>query len=146
MKVLVQRVSRAAVTAGTDVIAEIGSGLLLLVGFGNSDGCSKLKSMASKVVQLRIFPDETGKFHYSVLDTGGEVLAVPQFTLYGETRKGRRPDFSSALAPDAARVLFSQFVIEIADAGVQWVSAGRFAEHMEVSSVNDGPVTLMLDA
>ena len=144
MKVLLQRVSRASVTVEDEVIGVIGAGLLLLVGFGRSDSARDLRPMAVKAANLRVFADYRGRFNHSVLDVGGAVLLVPQFTLYADTRKGRRPDFVDALQPDLAAGMFDEFVRAVADTGVRRVESGRFGAHMQVELVNDGPVTIML--
>lgn len=146
MKVLLQRVSRALVSVGDETISEIGPGLCLLVGLGAEDDQSKLAPMANKIANLRIFPDEKGRFHFSVLDTKGSALVVPQFTLYADTSHGRRPEFFSALAPDKAAPLVEQFAKALRTAGVAQVGAGRFGAHMQVSLTNDGPVTIMLES
>jgi D-tyrosyl-tRNA(Tyr) deacylase len=146
MKVIVQRVTSASVSAPGEDTDRIGAGLLLLIGFGRDDKEDHLAPMAQKVANLRIFADEQGRFDRSVLDTGGDVLAVPNFTLYGDCRKGRRPDFTAALAPDSARHLFSDFVRELAVAGIARVAQGFFGAHMQVRLDNDGPVTLVLES
>ena len=141
-----QRVSSAAVTVDGEQVGAIGSGLLLLVGFGRGDDASQLAPMADKVAGLRVFPDAAGRLHHSVRDTGGGVLAVPQFTLYGSTRRGRRPEFTDALAPEDASRLFAAFLDELAASGLaQPPQSGRFGAHMAVQLVNDGPVTLLLE-
>lgn len=144
MKVLLQRVSAASVSVAAEVIADIQTGLLLFVGFRHGDGERELEPMAAKVANLRIFPDAQGRFNHSVLDVRGAALVVPQFTLYADTRRGRRPDFTSALAPEAADGLFQAFVRAVAGTGVERVEAGRFGADMQVRLVNDGPVTIML--
>jgi D-tyrosyl-tRNA(Tyr) deacylase len=128
-----------------EIISHIAAGLLLLVGFGSDDDESMLQPMADKVANLRVFADHAGHFHYSVLQTRGEVLAVPQFTLYGDTGKGRRPDFSAAMPPKQAQVLFDCFVAALGAAGINRVATGRFGALMQVQLVNDGPVTLVLE-
>lgn len=127
------------------MISRISAGLLLLVGFGGDDDESILPPMAGKVANLRVFADQAGHFHYSVLQTGGAVLVVPQFTLYGDTGKGRRPDFSSAMPPARAQVLFNRFVTALGAAGICDVATGRFGALMQVQLTNDGPVTLVLE-
>lgn len=127
------------------MIGNIASGLLLLVGFGSDDDETVLHPMADKVANLRVFADQAGHFHYSVLQTGGEVLVVPQFTLYGDTSKGRRPDFSMAMPPARARALFDKFVAALDTAGVCQLATGQFGASMQVRLVNDGPVTLVLE-
>ncbi len=127
------------------MISHIAAGLLLLVGFGSDDDESKLRPMADTVLNLRVFADPAGRFQHSVLQTGGEVLAVPQFTLYGETGKGRRPNFSAAMPPGPARALFAGFVAALSTAGAGDVAVGRFGAPMQIQLINDGPVTLMLE-
>jgi D-tyrosyl-tRNA(Tyr) deacylase len=146
MRAVVQRVARARVTVGDQVTGEIGRGLLVLVGAGAGDGPGEAAYMVDKVVNLRIFADEQGKMNRSVLDVGGGVLAVSQFTLYGDARKGRRPAFVQALEPVQAEALYRSFVTGLEDAGVQPVATGIFGAMMQVELVNDGPVTILLDS
>lgn len=146
MKVLLQRVTRASVTVDQAIIGKIESGLVLLIGFGQSDDESVLQPMAARISNLRIFENEAGKMHHSVKDTTGAILAVPQFTLYGRSSKGRRPDFTQALPPDKATKLFDQFVQALKAETDAQVETGQFGAHMEVALVNDGPVTLMLES
>ncbi len=145
MKVLLQRVSNASVSVDGESIAQIGEGLLLLVGIAREDTESVLKPMAEKISTLRIFPDEKGRFHHSLLDIGGAVLAVPQFTLFADTNKGRRPEFFAAAPPDAASKMFDSFAAELSAAGIEQVRTGVFGAHMKVELLNDGPVTIMLE-
>jgi len=145
MRVLLQRAASASVTVDNQVIGRIERGLVLLSGFGASDDDSVLGPMADKVCGLRVFEDEKGRFQYSVNDVAGDLLAVPQFTLYGDTRRGRRPDFTGALAPARASALFDAFVGALSERAAGRVARGRFAAHMQVALVNDGPVTLMLE-
>ncbi len=145
MKILVQRVRSASVQVDGETISEIDQGLLLLVGFGRADTENGLARMADKVVNLRIFSDDKGRFQYSVLDIGGGILAVPQFTLYGDTHKGRRPDFTQALDPSIATDLFDALVHELRERNARPVQTGRFGAEMQVSLTNDGPVTLLLE-
>ena len=145
MRVLLQRVNNAQVTVEGRVVGRIERGLLLLVGLGQGDDESRLKPAAEKVVNMRIFPDDKGRFHFSTLDIEGEILAVSQFTLYADTSKGRRPDFFSALEPTKARELFEKFVSEIQALGVKRVETGEFGAEMKVALENDGPVTIMLE-
>ena len=145
MKVLLQRVRSASVTVDEELISHIAAGLLLLVGFGSDDDESILRPMAEKLANLRIFADQAGHFQYSVLQTAGEVLVVPQFTLYGDTGKGRRPDLSAAMRPEQAQTLFDRFVAALGTAGIDTVATGRFGTLMQVQLVNDGPVTLVLE-
>ncbi len=145
MRILLQRVRCASVTVDDELIGEIAGGLLLLVGFGRDDAESVLQPMADKVANLRVFADQAGHFQYSVLQVRGQVLVVPQFTLYGETGKGRRPDFSAAMPPQTAQALFNGFVAALGSVGVEYVATGRFGASMQVRLVNDGPVTLTLE-
>ena len=144
MRVVVQRVRRASVDVDAERIAEIDRGLLLLVGIAPEDIDVDLRRAAGKIVDLRIFADDEGKMNRSLRDIGGEVLAVSQFTLYGDTRKGRRPSFVGAAAPEIAEPLFDAFVDAIRGQGVE-VETGRFGAKMAVELVNDGPVTLLIE-
>jgi len=146
LKILIQRVLSANVKVEGETIGQINQGLLLLVGFGRDDAEVDLARMAERVVNLRIFSDEEGRFQDSVLEVGGGLLAIPQFTLYGDTRKGRRPDFTQALEPALATDLFDQFGNELKNTGVGRVETGQFGADMTVTLVNDGPVTLTLEA
>jgi D-aminoacyl-tRNA deacylase len=145
MLAVLQRVSRASVTVDGKIISEIAPGLLLLAGLEKGDTDSDLLYTAHKTVELRIFPDDEGKMNRSVIDHGGAILAVSQFTLAGNIQKGRRPSFDTALPPDEARILFDRFVRELTALGVT-VATGSFGAHMEVSLVNDGPVTFIVDS
>ena len=145
MRVVVQRVRRAAVRVAGAAVGEIGAGLLLYVGFGRNDGDRDLAWMADKVVSLRIFEDAQGKMNRSVADVGGQLLIVSQFTLYGDARRGRRPSFDGAAAAEPARALFEEFVDRIRPSGLI-IQLGRFQESMQVESVNDGPVTILLES
>jgi D-tyrosyl-tRNA(Tyr) deacylase len=148
MRVLAQRVSEASVTVGTEVVGQIGAGLLLLIGMGEEDSTddgAALAAMATKVLNLRIFPDAEHNMNASLLDVGGAVLAVSQFTLHADCRRGRRPGFSRAAPPMQAREMFDRFV-ELLKAGGVKVETGRFGAMMQVALVNDGPVTLWLDS
>ena len=146
MRAVVQRVSRASVTVDTRVTGAIEQGLLILLGAGAGDTAADLAYIVDKVVNLRIFPDDAGKMNRSVLDVGGAVLVVSQFTLYGDARQGRRPAFIGALEPIAAKALYEQSLVDIRAAGVARVEAGEFAADMKVELVNDGPVTILLDS
>ena len=146
MRAVVQRVSRAKVTVAERVTGEIDRGLLVLLGAGAGDGPADLAYVVDKVVNLRIFPDDAGKMNRSVLDIGGAVLVVSQFTLYGDARQGRRPAFTGALEPVAARELYERSLGALRAAGVSRVAAGEFAADMQVELVNDGPVTILLDS
>jgi D-tyrosyl-tRNA(Tyr) deacylase len=144
VRVVVQRVTQASVTVDGAVVGQIGPGLLVLVGFRPGDGEAELDWMATKLVGLRLFEDAAGKMNLAVPEIGGELLLVPQFTLYGDCRKGRRPGFSEALAPEQATVLFDCFCDRVAQAG-RPVARGVFGAHMQVALLNDGPVTLIID-
>lgn len=144
MRVVLQRVSRARVTVDGRVTGEIGRGLLLLAGFTPGDTEETLAWMADKVVGLRIFPDDEGKMNRSVDEVGGDLLVVSQFTLYGDTRKGKRPSFVDAARPEVAIPLYERFVALLRAAGRR-VETGEFGAMMEVELVNDGPVTLILE-
>lgn len=146
MRAVVQRVSRARVSVAERVTGEIERGLLVLLGAGAGDGQAEVDFMVDKIANLRIFADDAGKMNLSVLDIGGGVLAVSQFTLYGDARKGRRPSFIHALEPEAARALVESFVAGLRAAGVVQVGTGEFGAMMAVELVNDGPVTILLDS
>ncbi len=145
MRVVLQRVARAAVRVGDETVSEIGRGLLLLVGIGADDRDGEIERMARKVFDLRVFEDAEGKMNLSLSDIDGEVLVVSQFTLYGDIRKGRRPSWSSAALPEVAEPKVEAFArtLELLGARVQ---RGVFGAHMQVELVNDGPVTLAIDA
>ena len=145
MRAVVQRVSRAKVTVDGLVVGEIGPGLLVLVGAGQEDTADDIQRTAKKILELRIFADGDGKMNLSVLDIGGQVLAVSQFTLYGDCRKGRRPSFVRAMRPPEAETAYEEFVANLRAGGVD-VATGRFGARMDVELVNDGPVTLLLDS
>lgn len=144
MRVVVQRVSRAAVRVGERTVGEIGTGLVVLVGFASGDEPEALEWMARKLWGLRIFPDTEGRMNLDVREAGGEILVVSQFTLYGDVAKGRRPSFVDAAAPDEARALYDEFV-DVCRRGVVPVACGEFGARMEVDLVNEGPVTLVVD-
>jgi D-tyrosyl-tRNA(Tyr) deacylase len=144
MRILVQRVSSAQVRVDGDVVGRIGGGLLLLVGFTHADGDDELGWMAEKVLGLRIFADAEGKMNRSVGESGGGLLVVSQFTLYGDARKGKRPSFVDAARPEVAVPLYERFVGLLRASGVT-VETGEFGAMMEVELVNDGPVTLWLE-
>jgi D-aminoacyl-tRNA deacylase len=146
MRAVVQRVTRARVTVDDRVTGEIGHGLLVLLGAGAGDTATDLGYIVDKIAHLRIFADDAGKMNRSVLDVGGGVLVVSQFTLYGDARQGRRPAFTGALEPTAARALCEQALTGLREAGVVRVETGEFAAHMAVELVNDGPVTILLDS
>jgi D-tyrosyl-tRNA(Tyr) deacylase len=144
MKAVVQRVSRAAVEVDGRTTGSIGSGLLVLVGFAGGDGREQMEWMAAKILGLRIFPDEDGRMNQDIGVAGGELLVVSQFTLYGDVTRGRRPSFVGAADPETARRLYDEFV-DICRAGVVPVATGEFGARMDVSLVNDGPVTLVIE-
>ncbi|GAB4498461.1 MAG: D-tyrosyl-tRNA(Tyr) deacylase [Anaerolineales bacterium] len=144
MRVLLQRVSQASVTVSSAKIAQIQHGLLLLVGITHADTEAQAVWLAEKIANLRIFEDEQGKMNRSILDVGGAALVVSQFTLYGDARKGRRPAFVDAAAPEVARLLVERFAAALRDLGVA-VQSGEFGAHMQVALINDGPVTLLLE-
>jgi D-aminoacyl-tRNA deacylase len=145
MRAVVQRVTEAAVTVGAQPVSAIGSGLLVLLGVGKEDAEADADYLADKVVNLRIFEDDAGQMNLSVLDTKGAVLVVSQFTLYGDARRGRRPGFSAAAAPEEANRLYRYFVTRVAAAGLE-VKEGIFRAMMDVRLVNQGPVTILLDS
>lgn len=144
MRAVVQRVAEAQVTVDGELTGRIAAGLCVLVGVGNRDGEAEAMALADKVARLRVFEDSGGKMNQSLLDVGGALLAVSQFTLYGDTSKGRRPSFVGAMEPVRAEQLFELFCTSCRNLGVT-VATGRFRTHMSVSLVNDGPVTLLLD-
>ena len=145
MRAVLQRVRRAAVAVSGETVAAIDRGILLYAAFRPGDDATALAWMADKAVSLRVFEDRAGKMNRSALDEGGEVLVVSQFTLYGDARKGRRPSFDGAAPAETARGLFEEFVERLRASGLI-VRAGRFQEHMQVESVNDGPVTILLES
>jgi D-tyrosyl-tRNA(Tyr) deacylase len=144
MRVVLQRVTEASVLVEGGVVGEIGPGLVLLVGISGKESRDDLVWLAEKCVHLRVFPDDAGKMNRSLADFGGEILAVSQFTLYGDCRKGRRPSFTAAAPSDLASGVFDDFLDALRDQGVK-VETGIFGEMMEVHLVNDGPVTLILE-
>ena len=145
MRIVLQRVKSASVTVGGERISEIGAGLLLLVGVAQGDGEAEADWLAEKVAGLRIFNDESGKMNLSLEDVGGEILAVSQFTLLADTRKGKRPSFVGAAPPEEAERLFDYFCERLREAGVGSVETGSFGAMMDVALVNDGPVTIVLE-
>jgi D-tyrosyl-tRNA(Tyr) deacylase len=145
MRAVVQRVSRAQVTVNGEVAGKIGLGLLVLLGVGRDDSESDAIYLAEKIAGLRVFEDERGKMNRSVHDVGGSVLAVSQFTLCGDVRRGKRPSFDAAAAPEKARQLYGFFVEKIRTTGLR-CEMGRFQEMMKVELVNEGPVTILLDS
>jgi D-tyrosyl-tRNA(Tyr) deacylase len=145
MRAVVQRVSRAAVRVDSATVGEIGRGLVVLLGIGTGDTPEAAAAMAEKVATLRIFPDEEGRMNRSVCDVQGGVLAVSQFTLFGDARKGRRPSFLQAAPPEEAEPLYQAFVAALRGHGLT-VASGVFRAMMEVELVNEGPVTILLDS
>ena len=145
MRAVVQRVSRAKVTVNEATIGEIGLGLLVLLGVGHSDTEADATYLVEKIAGLRVFEDQDGKMNRSVQDVGGSVLAVSQFTLYGDVRRGKRPSFEAAAPPEHARQLYDFFVGRIQALGLR-CETGRFQEMMRVELVNEGPVTILLDS
>lgn len=144
MRILLQRVEAAAVTAAGEELGAIGAGLLTLVGFTHDDDLKTVDFLAEKCANLRIFEDGAGKMNRSLLDTGGAMLIVSQFTLYGNAERGRRPDFIAAARPDVAIPLYEAFIAAVRTRNVP-VATGRFGAEMKVRLINDGPVTLMLE-
>lgn len=145
MRAVVQRVSRARVTVNGEITGEIGLGLLILLGVGVGDTRAEADYLAEKTIGLRIFEDAGGKMNLSVADVSGALLVVSQFTLYGDTRRGKRPSFDAAAPPDEARKLYEYFVEKVRAAGLR-CETGRFQETMQVELVNEGPVTILLDS
>lgn len=144
MRAVVQRVSRASVTVEGEVVGRVDAGLCMLVGVGKNDSEADADALADKVIALRIFEDAEGKMNESLKDSGGALLAISQFTLFGDARKGRRPSFTDAMEPVRANLLFERFCSRCRESGVR-VATGRFRAHMLVELVNDGPVTILLD-
>jgi D-aminoacyl-tRNA deacylase len=145
MRAVVQRVSRAQVAVNGEIVGKIGLGLLVLLGIGRDDTEADAIYLAGKICGLRVFEDNRGKMNRSVQDAGGGVLAVSQFTLYGDVRRGKRPSFDAAATPEKARQLYGFFVEQIRAAGLS-CETGRFQEMMQVELVNEGPVTILLDS
>jgi D-tyrosyl-tRNA(Tyr) deacylase len=144
MRAVIQRVSEASVTVDDAVIGRIGPGLLVLLGAGAGDDLADAELLAEKIANLRVFSDADGRFNRSLLDVGGAALVVSQFTLYADTRRGRRPSFSDAASPEVAAPLIDVFVAALRRLSIE-VAAGAFGAHMHVALVNDGPVTILLD-
>ena len=145
MRAVVQRLSRAQVSVNDEIVGKIGPGLLVLLGVSKTDTYADADYLAAKILGLRIFEDENGKMNLSLSDTVGSILAVSQFTLYGDVRKGRRPSFDEAAAPPLANELYEYFVRKIRESGIP-CETGRFQALMKVELVNDGPVTILLDS
>jgi D-tyrosyl-tRNA(Tyr) deacylase len=144
MRAVIQRVSEAGVTVEGREVGRIGRGLLVLVGVGPEDTDETARALAAKIVNLRIFGDSSGKMNLSVREVGGKVLAVSQFTLHADTRKGNRPSFTAAAPPEMAERLYEAFSKAVADLGIP-VERGIFGAHMDVRLVNDGPVTIVME-
>ena len=145
MKAVVQRVTSAAVTVDANIIGEIKNGFLVLLGIAPGDTQADAQKLADKIARLRVFADENGKMNRSVLDVGGDILVVSNFTLYADCRHGCRPSFTHSARPNDAQPLYEYFMQMLKQAGVKNVSAGQFGADMQVALVNDGPVTLVLD-
>jgi len=145
MRAVIQRVTSAKVTVDDRQIGAIGEGLLVLLGVHKDDEQGDITWLADKIINLRIFEDEDGKMNHSLVDTGGSMLIVSQFTLLADCRKGRRPSWSEAAPPDKARKLYEEFIQAVADSGIT-TATGEFQAMMEVSLVNSGPVTILLDS
>lgn len=145
MRAVIQRVERASVSVEGEIRGQIGAGLLVLIGVEEGDGDADFRYIAEKVPNLRVFEDEQGKMNRSLLDVGGEVLAVSQFTLLGDARGGRRPSFITAARPETADPMYERLVADWRARGIR-VETGVFGAHMKVSLVNDGPVTILLDS
>jgi D-tyrosyl-tRNA(Tyr) deacylase len=145
MRCVVQRVSRASVSVDGSIVGQIGAGLLVFVGVADGDGQADIEYTASKLLGLRIFPDADGKMNRSIVEAGGAVLLISQFTLFGDVRRGRRPSFIDAAPPEAGRAGYEALLSLLRASGVP-VEAGVFQAHMDVALVNDGPVTLLLDS
>ena len=144
MRVILQRVNNSRVTVEGEPIAEIGLGIVILLGIGHDDGEERARYLANKIANLRIFEDEAGKINRSVLDVGGEAIVVSQFTLYADTRKGRRPSFTDAAPPETASPLVERFAQLLVEQGVP-TQTGEFGAHMLVEIANDGPVTIWME-
>ncbi len=145
MRAIIQRVTRAHVTVASRVAGEIQTGVLILLGVGRADTSESAEYLAEKIANLRIFADDAGKMNRSLVEIGGSALVVSQFTLYADTRGGRRPSYIQAASPEEANRLYEEFVRRLRSFGVQ-VETGVFQAHMEVELVNDGPVTILLDS
>jgi D-tyrosyl-tRNA(Tyr) deacylase len=144
LRLVLQRVSRASVSVSEETVGSIGHGLLVLIGVREGDDEAEAQRLATKTAELRIFPDDEGRFNRSLLEAGGEALVVSQFTLYGDVRKGRRPSFNDAARPEIAEPLVEAYARALEARGIT-VARGRFGAHMAVDLTNDGPVTLILD-
>ena len=145
MRAVVQRVKSASVTVDSELVSEIGAGVLVFLGVAHDDTATELEYIANKVANLRIFEDEDGKMNRSLLETGGAALVVSQFTLYGDCRKGRRPSFINAARPEVANALYEQFIAALEQQNIP-THGGTFQAMMDVQLINDGPVTILLDS
>ena len=145
MRAVVQRVKQSTVKAGNEIVGEIGRGLLVLLGVARDDTANDADYLVNKIINLRIFEDQDGKMNRSLIETGGELLAVSQFTLLADCRKGRRPSFVDAAEPQKAADLYEKFVDLVREKGVK-VQTGRFRATMEVALINDGPVTVIIES
>jgi D-tyrosyl-tRNA(Tyr) deacylase len=145
MRAILQRVRYGHVAVGGNIVGEIGPGYVILFGVTHPDSPAEVKKLAEKIVHLRVFEDEQGKMNLSALDTGAEILVISQFTLYADSRKGRRPSFTEAAPPDRAEPLLAQFIAQLQALGIKKVAGGNFGAHMLVHIENDGPVTIILD-
>jgi D-tyrosyl-tRNA(Tyr) deacylase len=145
MRCVVQRVTSCSVTVEGETVGSIQKGLLVFLGVGADDSDREIEYCADKVINMRIYPDEQGKMNLSVLDTGGSILVVSQFTLYGDMRKGRRPSYNNAAPPEKAEEVYEKFLTRLRSLGLT-PESGRFQAKMEVRSVNDGPVTMLVDS
>ena len=145
MRAVIQRVMRAQVSVGEELVGKIEKGLLVLIGIAKTDTQADADYLAAKILCLRIFDDTSGKMNWSVIDTYGSILAISQFTLYGDVRKGKRPSFDQAAPSQAAKEVYEYFVQKIRESGIT-CATGRFQAMMQVELVNDGPVTILLDS
>jgi D-aminoacyl-tRNA deacylase len=145
MRAVIQRVSNASVSVDGNVVGQIGCGLLVLLGIGVGDQMAEVTQMAEKIANMRIFADDDGRFNRSALDVGGAALVISQFTLYADTRRGRRPSFTTAAPPEIAAALVAAFAAALRERGMA-VATGVFGAHMQVALLNDGPVTIVLDS
>lgn len=146
MKIILQKVTEASVTVSDEIVGQIGQGYLLFIGIISGDTSAQAALLAEKIAKIRLFDSERGKINdHSIVDIQGEILVVSQFTLAGSVEKGNRPDYSAAATPDDAKVLYEYFVRKLSEFGVQKVETGEFGEYMDVSLINDGPVTLVLE-
>jgi D-tyrosyl-tRNA(Tyr) deacylase len=145
VRAILQRVRHGHVAVDGNILGEIGPGYVILLGATHQDGPTEAKKLAEKTVHLRVFGDEQGKMNLSALDTGAEILVISQFTLYADSRKGRRPSFTDAALPDTAEPLVAQFIAQLQALGIKKVATGIFGAHMLVQIENDGPVTIILD-